>query len=47
MVMLEAQEPTIVYQVSDRAGRPIGKVVEPRTKPVLGKGEGTVLLVRS
>jgi hypothetical protein len=47
MVMLEAQEPTVVYQVSDRAGHLIGKVVEPKTKPVLGKGEGTVLLVRS
>ncbi len=47
MVMLEAQEPTVVYQVSDRGGHLIGKVVEPKTKPVLGKGEGTVLLVRS
>jgi hypothetical protein len=46
MVMLEAQEPTVVYQVSDRAGRPIGKVVEPKARPVLGKGEGTVLLIR-
>ena len=47
MVMLTAQAPVVVYQVLDGTGRPIGKVVEPKSEPVLGKGEGTVLLLRA
>jgi hypothetical protein len=46
MTMLEQHEPTLVYHLIDRSGHPIGKVVEPKSKPVLGKGEGTVLLIR-
>lgn len=46
MVMLTAREPVIVYQVLDGTGQPIGKVVEPKAAPVIGKGEETVLLLR-
>lgn len=46
MEMLTAQAPAVVYQVLDGTGRLIGKVIEPRSEPVLGKGEGTVLLLK-
>jgi hypothetical protein len=46
MMMIKQQTPVLVYQVTDRAGRPIGTVVEPKAEPVLGKGEGTILLIR-
>ena len=46
MVQLRRQEPVTVYQVLDVAGRPIGEVMQPAGEPVMGRGEGTVLLVR-
>jgi hypothetical protein len=46
MVQLRKQEPVTVYQVLDVAGRPIGEVMQPAGEPVMGRGEGTVLLVR-
>lgn len=46
MVMLTAAGPVLIYRVLDGTGRPIGEVVQPRAKPVLGQGAGTVLLVR-
>ncbi len=46
MVQLRTQEPVTVYAVLDGAGRPIGEVVQPAGKPVMGRGAGTVLLVR-
>jgi hypothetical protein len=47
MVQLSRQEPVPVYQVLDTAGRPIGEVVQPAGEPVVGRGAGTVLMVRS
>jgi hypothetical protein len=46
MVMLTAAEPVRVYRVLDRTGQAIGEVVEPRSRPELGPGAGTVLLLR-
>lgn len=47
MVLLTARKPVVVYRVLDGAGQPIGTVVQPKAEPVIGKGEGTVLLSRS
>ena len=47
MVQLSKREPVPVYQVLDGAGRPIGEVVQPAGEPVVGRGAGTVLMVRS
>jgi hypothetical protein len=47
MVQLRKQEPATVYEVLDVTGRPIGEVVQPAGKPVVGRGACTVLLVRS
>lgn len=38
--------PVAVFRVLDREGQPIGEVVQPRAAPVVGRGAGTVLLVR-
>jgi hypothetical protein len=46
MVQLRTQDPVTVYQVMDGAGHPIGEVVQPAGEPVMGRGAGTVLLVR-
>ncbi|MFL5494563.1 MAG: hypothetical protein ACJ8DC_09300 [Gemmatimonadales bacterium] len=46
MVQLRKQDPIRVYEVVDGAGRPIGEVVQPAGEPVMGRGAGTVLLVR-
>jgi hypothetical protein len=46
MVMLMAARPVVVYRVLDGAGRAIGKVVQPKSPPVMGRGAGTVLLIR-
>ena len=35
-----------VFRVLDRDGRPIGKVVQPTSAPIVGCGARTVLLVR-
>jgi hypothetical protein len=42
-----AAGPVRVYRVLDGAGRAIGDVIQPRSRPVLAPGAGTVLLVRS
>jgi hypothetical protein len=47
MVQLRKQDPVMVYEVLDGTGRPIGDVVQPAGEPVMGRGAGTVLLVRS
>ena len=47
MVQLSKQEPVPVYEVLDVAGRPIGEVVQPAGEPVVGRGAGTVLMLRS
>jgi hypothetical protein len=46
MVQLIRRDPVTIYQVVDGAGHPIGEVVQPAGEPVLGRGAGTVLLVR-
>jgi hypothetical protein len=46
MIMLTAVEPVVVYRVLDGKGSSIGEVIEPRTAPVVGRGAGTVLLIR-
>jgi hypothetical protein len=46
MVQRSEQEPAAVYEVFDVTGRPIGEVVQPTGEPVMGRGAGTVLLVR-
>ena len=46
MVQMTGWEPATVYRVFDREGRPIGEVVQPRLEPLVGRGAGTVLLVR-
>ena len=38
--------PLTVFKVLDTEGRPIGQVVGPRSRPILGYGARTVLLVR-
>ena len=46
MVEMMRWIPVAVFRVLDREGRSIGEVVQPRTAPVVGRGAGTVLLVR-
>jgi hypothetical protein len=46
MVMLMAARAVVVYRVLDGAGRAIGEVVQPKAAPVMGRGAGTVLLIR-
>ena len=46
MVMRMNREPTATYVMFDNGGHPIGEVVQPKQEPVLGRGEGTVLLMR-
>jgi|GEM_PF-5140964 len=46
MVQLTRREPVPEYRILDRAGRPIGRVIDPVQAPRLGPGEETVLLVR-
>jgi hypothetical protein len=45
MVRLARQDTTAIYVVLDDE-RPIGQVVAPAGEPLLGPGEGTVLLRR-
>jgi len=47
MVMLMTARPVVVYRVLDGAGRAIGEVVQPKSAPVMGRGAGTVLLLRN
>ena len=46
MVQLAKWKPVKVFRIFDREGRPIGEVVQPRLDPLVGRGAGTVLLVR-
>jgi hypothetical protein len=46
MIEVMSWKPVAVFTVLDREGQPIGEVVQPRTPPVVGRGAGTVLLVR-
>jgi hypothetical protein len=46
MVMFMAARPVVVYRVLDGTGRAIGEVVQPKSAPVMGRGAGTVLLIR-
>ncbi len=46
MVQVTKWKPVKVLRVFDREGRPIGAVVQPRVDPLVGRGAGTVLLVR-
>ncbi len=39
-------KPVMVFRVLDRDGQPIGRVVQPKAAPVVGRGARTVLLVR-
>ena len=45
MVQMTRWRPVLVFRVFDK-GRPIGEVVQPRFEPLVGRGAGTVLLVR-
>jgi hypothetical protein len=46
MVQIRSREPVMVYEVMDCTGNPIGEVRDPVGEPVMGRGEGTVLLRR-
>ena len=46
MVELARMKAVKVFRVLDRDGRPIGKVVQPTSAPIVGCGARTVLLVR-
>ena len=46
MVEMMSWKPVAVFRVLDRQGQTIGEVVQPKTSPVVGRGAGTVLLVR-
>lgn len=46
MIKMTRWKPVTVFSVFDRDGRPIGEVVQPRFEPLVGRGAGTVLLVR-
>ena len=46
MVQVTKWKPVQVLRVYDQDGRPIGEVVQPRLDPLVGRGAGTVLLVR-
>lgn len=46
MVQMTRWKPVTVLRVFDREGRPIGEVVQPRLEPLVGRGAGTVLLLR-
>jgi hypothetical protein len=46
MILLKAVEPVLIYRVLDGKGSSIGEVIQPSAGPVVGRGAGTVLLVR-
>jgi len=46
MVQMTGWKPVTVFRVFDRDGQPIGEVVQPRLESLVGRGAGTVLLVR-
>jgi len=43
---IEGESDSRVASLCDRDGRPIGRVVEPTQDRLVGRGAGTVLLVR-
>jgi hypothetical protein len=46
MTRMTKTKPVTVFRVFDRSGQPIGDVVQPRLDLLVGRGAGTVLLVR-
>ena len=46
MVQLARRQPVVVFRMMDKEGQPIGEIVPPTAAPVVGRGAGTVLLVR-
>jgi hypothetical protein len=46
MVEIARRQPLMVYRVLDRDGLPIGEIIQPKAPPIMGRGAGTVLLVR-
>ncbi len=46
MVMLSTEATTMIFLVFDERGRPLGRVERPAGTRVLGRAEGTVLLLR-
>ena len=46
MVEMTRRKPVTVFRMFDREGQPIGEVVQPIAEPVVGRGAGTVLLIR-
>ena len=47
MVEMASSKPVLVFRVLDWKGQRIGQVIQPKVGPVVGRGVGTVLLVRS
>jgi hypothetical protein len=45
-VLLKAVEPVLVYRIVNTEGLSVGEVIQPSAAPSLGRGAGTVLLVR-
>ena len=46
MVQMTKWKPVTVRRVLDREGQLIGEIIQPRLDPPVGRGAGTVLLVR-
>lgn len=46
MIEMTSWKPVAVFRVLDRNGHTIGEVVQPKSAPLVGRGAGTVLLVR-
>jgi hypothetical protein len=46
MVEQARRQPVMIFKMRDGEGQPIGEVVQPKSAPVIGRGAGTVLLVR-
>jgi hypothetical protein len=46
MIEPASRQPMMVFQMRDGEGQPIGEIVQPKAAPVVGRGAGTVLLVR-
>jgi hypothetical protein len=46
MIEIARMKAVKVFRVLDRDGRPIGRVVQPTSAPIVGRGARTVLLLR-
>jgi hypothetical protein len=46
MVDIARSSPIRVFKVMDRDGRAIGQIMHPKVEPMVGRGAGTVLLMR-